>query len=259
MGGIRSDDARSRIAGRVLHSRATFVARSHAIRAAAGDRSPPRAHKFMIRVLLADDHTILRAGLRAILERHGIEVVGEASDGREAIDHINEDHPDVVVMDIAMPTLSGIEAARQISGKHPEVAIIFLSMHFDESYVLRALKAGARAYLLKDSAESDLITAIHAVTEGKAFFSPAVSRVLMDDYLREMQRRGVEDSYELLTTREREILQLLAEGKSNKDVAKFLDLSLYTVETHRSNVLEKLNLHSVPELILYSVRKGIIS
>ncbi len=213
----------------------------------------------MIRVLLADDHTILRTGLRAILERHGIEVVGEASDGREAIQHINEDHPDVVVMDIAMPTLSGIEAARQISGKHPEVAIIFLSMHSDESYVLRALKAGARAYLLKDSAESDLITAIHAVTEGKAFFSPAVCRVLMDDYLREMQRRGVEDSYELLTTREREILQLLSEGKSNKDVAKLLDLSLYTVETHRSNLLEKLNLHSVPELILYSVRKGIIS
>jgi len=214
----------------------------------------------MIRVLLADDHTILRTGLRAILERHGeIQVVGEASDGREAIHHMEDDHPDVVVMDIAMPTLSGIEAARQISAKHPEVAIIFLSMHFDESYVLRALKAGARAYLLKDSAESDLISAIHAVSEGKAFFSPAVSRVLMDDYLRQMQQRGVEDSYELLTTREREILQLLAEGKSNKDIARLLDLSLYTVETHRSNLLEKLNLHSVPELILYAVRKGIIS
>ncbi len=131
-------------------------------------------------------------------------------------------------------------------------------MHCDESYVLRALKAGARAYLLKDSAEHDLIDAINAVSEGKAFFSPAISKMLVEDYMRQLQERSVEDSYELLTTREREVLQLLAEGKSNKEVADILNLSLYTVETHRSNILQKLNLHSGAELILYAVRKGVI-
>jgi DNA-binding NarL/FixJ family response regulator len=161
------------------------------------------------------------------------------------------------VLDIAMPNLNGIEAARQISAKWPQTSIVILSMHSDESYVLRALKAGARAYLLKDSAEADLINAIRAVNQGKAFFSPAISKMLADDYVRRLEQRGVEDSYELLTTREREVLQLLAEGKSNKEVASFLNLSLYTVETHRGNIL--LNLHSVPELILYAVRKGVIS
>lgn len=162
-------------------------------------------------------------------------------------------------MDVAMPLLNGIEAARQISAKHPRVAIVFLSMHSDEGYVLRALKAGARGYLLKDTAEGDLITAIRAVNEGKAFFSPAISQILVDDHMRQLQQRGVHDSYELLTTREREILQLLAEGRSNKDIARLLDLSLYTIETHRSNVLEKLHLHSIPELMLYAIRKGVIS
>jgi len=158
-----------------------------------------------------------------------------------------------------MPQLNGIEAARQIAAKSPQTAIVFLSMHADESYVFRALKAGARAYLLKDSAEYDLINAIRAVSEGKASFSPAISKMLVENYMREMQEREVEDSYELLTTREREILQMLAEGKTNKEVAAILNLSLYTVETHRSNILQKLNLHSVPELILYAVRKGVIS
>lgn len=214
----------------------------------------------MIRIVLADDHTILRSGLRAVLERHpDLQVVGEAADGRQALQCTEQLHPDVIVMDVAMPILNGIEAARQIAAKHPEIAIVVLSMHADEGYVLRALKAGARGYLLKDSAEGDLITAIHAVTEGKAFFSPAISRMLVDDYMRQLQQRGVEDSYELLTNREREILQLLAEGKSNKDIARLLDLSLYTVETHRSNLLSKLNLHSVPELMLYAIRKGVIS
>jgi DNA-binding NarL/FixJ family response regulator len=132
-------------------------------------------------------------------------------------------------------------------------------MHSDEAYVLRALKAGARGYLLKESAESDLITAIRAVNSGKAFFSPAVSRMLVEDYVRQLQDREIEDSYDLLTTREREILQLIAEGKSNKEIAAALNLSLYTVETHRGNLMEKLNLHTVPELILYAVRKGVIS
>jgi DNA-binding NarL/FixJ family response regulator len=162
-------------------------------------------------------------------------------------------------MDVAMPGLNGIEAARQISAKLPHTAIVFLSMHSDESYVLKALKAGARAYLLKDSAEQDLIGAVIAVSEGKAFFSPAISKMLVEDYMRQMQERQIEDSYELLTTREREILQLLAEGKNNKDVAGILNLSLYTVETHRGHILQKLNLHSGAELILYAIRKGVIS
>lgn len=214
----------------------------------------------MIRILLADDHTIMRSGLRAVLERQSdLQVVAEAADGRQAVTGVEESRPDVVVMDVGMPNLNGIEAARQIITKHPQTCIVVLSMHSDESYVLRALKAGARAYLLKDSAENDLIMAIRAVSEGKAFFSPAISRLLVDDYMRQLQQRGVEDSYELLTTREREILQLLAEGKSNKDIARLLDLSLYTVETHRSNILEKLNLHGIPELMLYAIRKGVIS
>ena len=132
-------------------------------------------------------------------------------------------------------------------------------MHSDESYVLRALRAGARGYLLKDSADADLINAIRTVTDGKAFFSPAISRVLVEDYVRQLQQKGAEDSYELLTSREREILQLLGEGKSNKEVAQILNLSPYTVETHRGNLMEKLNLHSVPEVILYAVRKGVVS
>jgi len=213
-----------------------------------------------IRILLADDHTVIRKGLRLLLESQpGFQVVAEASDGVETVELADSQQPNVVVLDIAMPNLNGIEAARQISAKSAQPAIVILSMHSDESYVLRALKAGARAYLLKDSAESDLINAIYAVTEGKAYFSPTISKMLVEDYVRQMQERDVNDSYELLTSREREILQMLAEGKSNKYVATLLKLSVYTVETHRSNILEKLNLHSMPELILYAVRKGMIS
>ncbi|HZT31801.1 MAG TPA: response regulator transcription factor [Bryobacteraceae bacterium] len=213
-----------------------------------------------ISILLADDHTVMRKGLRLLLERQpNLAVVAEAADGRQAVELAEAHDPDVVVMDIAMPNLNGIEAARQIVARNPRTAIVILSMHSDESYVIRALKAGARAYLLKDSAETDLITAVRALSEGKSFFSPAISRILVEDYMRQLERHGVEDSYELLTNREREILQLLAEGKSNKEVAAMLNLSLYTVETHRTHILQKLNLHTVPELILYAVRKGIIS
>lgn len=212
-----------------------------------------------IRILLADDHAVMRTGLRLVLERQSdFEVVGEASDGREAVALTQQHKPEVVVMDVTMPNLNGIEAARQVSGSMPNVGIVMLSMHSDEAYVLRALKAGARGYLLKESAESDLIAAIRAVNAGKAFFSPAVSRMLVEDYVRQLQDREIEDSYELLTTREREILQLIAEGKSNKEIAAILNLSLYTIETHRGNLMEKLNLHTVPELILYAVRKGVI-
>jgi len=167
--------------------------------------------------------------------------------------------PDVVVLDLAMPNLSGIEAAQRILADSPSTSLVVLSMHSDEGYVLRALKAGAKGYLLKDSAEGDLIEAIRAVSRGKTFFSPEISRMLVEDYVRELRTRGVEDSYELLTAREREVLQMIAEGRSNKEVATALNISLYTVETHRRNLQDKLNLHSPAELILYAVRKRLIS
>jgi two-component system response regulator NreC len=213
-----------------------------------------------IRILLADDHTVMRRGLRLLLESQpGFSVVAEASDGRQAVKQAESTQPDVAVVDIAMPNLSGIEAAQRISAALPQIAIVILSMHSDESYVLRALKAGAKGYLLKDSAESDLIEGIHAVHQGRTFFSPEISRMLVADYVREIRSRGAEDSYDLLTPREREILQLLAECKLNKEIAQALNLSPYTIETHRRNLQEKLNLHSFAELILYAVRKGVIS
>ncbi len=211
-----------------------------------------------IRILLVDDHTVVRKGLRLLLEGVAdFQVVAEGASGRDAATLAAQHRPDVVVMDIAMPVLNGIEAARQIMSRQP-AAIVFLSMHGDESYVLRALKAGARAYILKDAAETDLIQAVRAVSQGKAFFSPAISKMLVEDYMRQMKDRGVEDSFDLLTAREREVLQLLAEGKSNKEAAALLNLSLHTVETHRGNILQKLNLHGQAELILYAIRKGVI-
>jgi two-component system response regulator NreC len=213
-----------------------------------------------IRILLADDHNVVRRGLKLLLESQPeFSVVGEAADGRQAVEQAEATSPDIVVLDVAMPNLSGIEAAQRIIGARPQTAVIVLSMHSDEGYVLRALKAGAKGYLLKVSAEGDLIDAIRAVAKGKTFFSPEISRMLVEDYVREIRARGIEDSYELLTTREREILQLLAEGRSNKEVAAQLNLSLYTVETHRRNLQDKLNLHSFAELILYAVRKRVIS
>jgi two-component system, NarL family, response regulator NreC len=213
-----------------------------------------------IRILLADDHTLIRHGLRLLVEQQpDLVVAAEAEDGRQAVAQAAAAKPDVAVLDIGMPNLNGIEAAKQITEGASGTAVVILSMHADESYILRALKAGARGYLLKDSAESDLVRAIRAVAEGKSFFSPTVSKVLLEDYVKKLQRTGGEDSYDLLTPREREILQLVAEGKSNKEVATLLNLSVYTVETHRANLMEKLNLKSVPELILYAVRKGIIA
>jgi DNA-binding NarL/FixJ family response regulator len=202
----------------------------------------------------------MRSGVRLMLEREtDLAVVGEACDGREAVALVKTLKPEVVVMDIGMPNLNGIEAARQMTAENPQLAIVMVSMHSDESYVLRALKAGARGYLLKDSADADLIKAVHAVAGGKSFFSPAVSKLLLDDYVRKLKRTGTEDAYDLLTPREREVLQLIAEGKSNKDIANLLNLSVYTVESHRANLMEKLNLKGLPELILYAVRKGIIA
>jgi two-component system response regulator NreC len=213
-----------------------------------------------LRILLADDHAVMRTGLRALLERQpNMEVVGEAGTGREAIELAATHEPDVVVMDVGMPVLNGIEATRAIVAKRPATAVVILSMHADEAYLLRALSAGARGYLLKDSAAPDLIGAIQAVSQNKSFFSPKVSRILAEDYVRVLKQKGAVDSYDLLTSREREILQLLAEGNANKDIAASLNISPYTVETHRGHILQKLNLHNPAELILYAVRKGIIS
>jgi len=214
----------------------------------------------MISILLADDHAVMRAGLRLLLERHeDLKVIGEAGDGREAVELAESLKPDVAVVDVAMPLLNGIEATQRICAGEAHTQVVILSMHSDESYVLRALKAGARAYILKESAEDDLIRAVRSVSAGKSFFSPAISRMLLDDYVRQAASKGIEDSYDLLTPREKELLQLIAEGKTNKEIATLLNLSPFTVETHRARILQKLNLHSVPQLILYAVRKGIVS
>jgi len=211
-----------------------------------------------IRILLADDHAILRRGLKALLEREpDFEVVGEASDGRETVRLAGETQADVVVLDITMPQLNGIEAARQLQGKG--IAVIILTMHSDEGYVLRALSAETTGYLLKEAVEIELIQAIRAVAAGKAYFSPEVSKLLVEDFVTGLRQQGLQDRYELLTSREREVLQLLAEGKSGKEIARLLELSIYTVDTHKANLMQKLSIHSMAELILYAVRKGIIA
>lgn len=211
-----------------------------------------------MRVLLADDHGIVRRGLRSLLEEAGVTVVAEAADGLEAVRLCDEQRPDMLILDIGMPKLNGIEVAARAQKLDPPPGVIILSMHADESYILRALAAGARAYLLKDATDEDLLPAVRTVASGKPYFSPAVAAVLVEDYMRRMQTRGLSDSYDLLTDREKEVLQLLAEGRSNKEVATTLDLGLSTVETHRANLMQKLNLHSTAEIVLYAVRKGII-
>jgi len=213
-----------------------------------------------IRILVADDHGVVRKGLRFMLERQpGMEVVGEAANGRDAVQLSEQLAPHIVIMDVAMPLLNGIDAAGQIIKKIPNAGIIMLSMYADESYLVRALGAGAKGYLLKDSAEVDLVRAVQVVAQGRPFFSPQIAQSLLEDYVRTLQQRGLQDSHELLTDREREILQLLAEGKSNKEVAAILDLSTHTVETHRTNLMHKLNLHNTAEIVLYAVRKKIIA
>jgi DNA-binding NarL/FixJ family response regulator len=212
-----------------------------------------------VRVFLADDHAIVRSGLRLLLEREAdFTVAGEASDGRAALESLARDPADVAVLDVAMPHLNGIEAAAQISRRHPEIAVVMLSMHSDETYVLRCLRAGARGYVLKESAEGELIAAIRAVRAGRSYFSPKVRRLLQQDHVACVRRAGGVDPYELLTEREREVLQLAAEGNSNKEIAGRLSLSTLTVETHRKRIAEKLNLHGPADLILYAVRRGII-
>ena len=213
-----------------------------------------------VRILLADDHTILREGLRKIIESQpGWQVVGDAADGRQAVRLALELKPDLVIIDLAMPQLGGVDAIQQIVRRLPSTRVLVLSMHADEVYVTRALKAGAHGYLLKDSAGTDLLRAVSALTQNKSFFSPTVSRVMLDDYVRQLAERGITDRYDTLSEREREVFQLIAEGRVNKEIAEILHLSQSTVETHRARIMEKLDVHSAVEIVLYAVRKGIIS
>jgi len=207
-----------------------------------------------IRILLADDHAVVRQGFRAILAAEpDMEIVGEAANGRDAVEFAERLRPDVVVMDVAMPELNGIEATRRLAESTPRTRILALSMHKDSVYVREILRAGARGYLLKDAFDSDLLAAVRAVARGDGYLSPAVSDAVLTDY-----RKHVTDPLDLLTSREREVLQMLAEGKTNKDIATLLKLSVYTVEAHRGRIMEKLNLHSIGELVRFAVHSGLV-
>jgi len=211
-----------------------------------------------IRILLADDHALFRTGLRRILEDHAsLTVVAEAASGMQAVELARLHHPDVAILDIGMKEMGGVEATSQILHISPQTSVLILSMHSDERYVVRAVKAGARGYLLKDSVEEGLIEAIHLAYEGKAYFSPAVTRVLMKQPFPESA--DVEDPYERLTERERQVYVLLAEANGSKDIAAQLQISVHTVETHRSRIMEKMNLHGIAELVLSAVRRGLVS
>jgi two-component system response regulator NreC len=212
-----------------------------------------------LRILVADDHTLFRQGLRRVLEeQRGWDVVAEAGDGAEAVRCALELEPHVVILDIAMPRLNGVEATRQITRRLPAVRVLILSMYADELYVTQTLQAGAHGFMLKDSADADLVRAVTDLARGKSFFSPAVSKVLLDDYVRHLAARGITDRFDSLSEREREVFQLIAEGRSNKDIAALLNLSPGTVETHRAHIMEKLDVHSAAEIVLYAVRKGVI-
>jgi two-component system response regulator NreC len=206
------------------------------------------------RILLVDDHAVVRQGFKMLLDAQpDMEIVGEASNGREAVETAEALRPDVVVMDVAMPELNGIEATRRLTASTPHTRVIALSMHKDSVYVREILRAGARGYLLKDSGAEDLVSAIRAVAKGESYLSPAVSNAVLDDY-----RKHVTNPIDLLTSREREVLQMLAEGKTNKEIAGVLNLSVYTVDAHRGRIMEKLNLHSINDLVRFAVRNGII-
>ena len=213
-----------------------------------------------LHILLGDDHTLVRHGLRKILEeRPDWIVVAEAGDGRDVVRQTESLQPDVVIVDIGMPLLNGIEATRQISRRWPKIHVLILSMHADEAYVTQALQAGARGYLLKDSADVDLIRAVAAVGAGTSFFSPAVAKVMLDEYVRHLADKGIVDRYESLSERECEVFQLVAEGRSSKEIADLLSISPGTVETHRAHILQKLDVHNTAEIVLYAVRRGVIS
>jgi len=207
-----------------------------------------------IRILLADDHAMVRQGFRMILAAQSdMEIVGEAGNGRETVELAEQLHPDVVVMDVAMPELNGIEATRRLAVSAPRTRVLALSMYKDSVYVREILRAGARGYLLKDAIDRDLLSAVRSVASGEGYLSPAVSDAVLSDY-----RRHVTDPLDLLSSREREILQMIAEGKTNKEIATALKLSVYTVDSHRGRIMDKLNLHSVGELVRFALRNGLI-
>ena len=211
-----------------------------------------------LRLLLGDDHPLVRHGLRKVLEeRPEWEVVSEVGDGREAVREAIAHKPDVAILDVAMPLLNGIDAAQQIVRRVPETRILMLSMHADEAYVMRAVQAGATGYMVKDAAGKELLTAIESVAAGRPYFSPAIERLLQDD--RRTPASGFADRYDTLSAREREVFQLIAEAKSNKEVAVLLGISPATVETHRARILQKLDVHSIAEVVRYAARRGIIS
>ena len=212
-----------------------------------------------VRILIADDHAIVRQGLCSLLAaEEDFEIVGEAGDGIAVVEQARLLKPDVVIMDLTMPDLNGVEATRQIVKRLPDVQILILSMHANEAYIIQAVKAGAKGYLLKDSADTELLRGIDALSAGKSFFSPEVSKVMLDDYVRHLTDKGLEDRYATLSEREREIFQLIAEAKTNKEIAALLNVSPSTVETHRAHIMEKLDLHSAAEIVLYAVRRGVI-
>lgn len=213
-----------------------------------------------LRLLIGDDHTLFRHGLAKILEqRPDWTIVAQVGDGREAVEKAIELLPDVAILDVGMPLLNGIDAAQQIRRRAASVRVLMLSMHADEGYVTRALQAGASGYLLKDSASEDLIKGVESVAAGQSFFSPAIARLMLDDYVRRVAGHQVHDRFETLSEREREIFQLIAEGHSNKEIAGILSVSPATVETHRAHIFQKLDVHNTAELVLYAVRRGVVS
>ncbi len=218
-----------------------------------------------LRILVADDHPLVRTGLRKILEECGEwTVVAESGSGRDAVTKALALRPDVAILDIAMPQLNGIDATAQICRRCPDIHVLILSMYPDEAYVIQAIHAGARGYILKDSADADVVRAVSAVAQGKSFFSPEIARIMLEECLRGSADRAPgqlpehPDRYASLSEREREIFQLIAEGRANKEIAELLHVSTNTIATHRSHILEKLELHSAAELVLYAVRKGVI-
>src|SRR5688572_15861421 len=213
-----------------------------------------------VKILLADDHAVLRQGLRRILEdRQDWRVVSEASNGRDAVTEAEAQQPHVAVLDIAMPILNGIEATRQIARRAPDIRVLILSMHSDQAYVTQAVQAGAKGYVLKESVGADIIQAVAALAAGKTFFSPPVAEVMLDDYVRSLTEKGIYDRYDALSSREREVLQLVAEGRSTKEIADLLSISTATVETHRAHVLQKLDLKNTAGVVLFAARRGIVS
>ena len=237
----------------------SWIPKAYTTGGSASRRQGERESMGRYRVLIADSHTLVRRGLRCLLaDEPDFTVVGEARDGGEALECAQRERPDVVIMDIGMPVLSGIEVTRRISRNLPDTRVVILTAHSDESYVLQALRVGAVAFVLKSAGDQDIAGAVRAAAENRAFFSSGLKHIMAGDYLRHLQREQVEDGYELLTGRERQIFQLLAEGQSNKQIAGILDLSPTTVACHRQHMFQKLNLHNLHDLMVYAIRRGMI-